>query len=292
MISILKVIILSIVGELIKLLYRFHFYKPVYGTNVTESRKTKVVVSLTSYGRRVSAVLPYTICSLLRQTYKPDIIILWLDYNNWNERNLPSSIKILKKYGLTIKFCDDIKSYKKLIPALELYPKDIIITVDDDIYYKKNMIERLMREYQKEPSCIYTHRAHKVGFSTDGNLLSYNEWKEEISDEIGRTVFPTGGAGCLYKRSILYKDICNEELFMKLAPNADDVWFYFMEVLQNTPCKVLPYKRYIYFPLDAFYQHFHQGSSLASTNCNKSQNDIQIRAVMNYYGLIAKDLRD
>ena len=290
MMSKLKIIFLSIVGELIKLLYKLHICRPLYGLNVADSRKHKVIVSLTSYGRRVSAVLPYTIYSLLRQTYKPDVIILWLDYDSWNERNLPSSIRKLQKYGLTIKFCNDIKSYKKLIPTLKLYPDEIIITVDDDIYYKKNMVERLIKEYQKDSSCIYTHRAHKISINAEGNLLPYNEWKEEISDEVGRNVFPTGGAGCLYKRSMLYKDICSEELFMKLAPKADDVWFYFMVILQTTNCKVLPYRGYIYFPLDAFYQHFHQGASLASTNCNESQNDVQIKAVMDYYGLTVTDL--
>lgn len=149
MMSKLKIIFLSIVGELIKLLYKLHICRPLYGLNVADSRKHKVIVSLTSYGRRVSAVLPYTIYSLLRQTYKPDVIILWLDYDSWNERNLPSSIRKLQKYGLTIKFCNDIKSYKKLIPTLKLYPDEIIITVDDDIYYKKNMVERLIKSIKK-----------------------------------------------------------------------------------------------------------------------------------------------
>lgn len=288
----LKIVVLSIAGELIKLLYRFHIYKPVYGINVANLYENRVVVSLTSYGRRVSTVLQYTICSLLRQTYKPDVIVLWLDYDSWNEENLPFSLKELRKYGLTIKFCDDIKSFKKLIPTLEFYPNDLIITVDDDIYYKRDMVERLVKEYQKDSSCIYTHRAHKISFSACGDLLPYNEWKEEISDEVGRTVFPTGGAGCLYTRSMLYKDICKRDLFMQLAPKADDVWFYFMEVLQKTNCKVLPYRGYIYFPLDAFYQHFHRGSSLASSNCNDLQNDVQMKAIMDYYGLTARDLMD
>lgn len=74
MMSKLKIIFLSIVGELIKLLYKLHICRPLYGLNVADSRKHKVIVSLTSYGRRVSAVLPYTIYSLLRQTYKPDVL--------------------------------------------------------------------------------------------------------------------------------------------------------------------------------------------------------------------------
>ena len=55
---------------------------------------------MTSYGRRVAAVLPYTIISLLRQTYKPDRIVLWLDDEHWNDNNLPALLKRLKAHAL------------------------------------------------------------------------------------------------------------------------------------------------------------------------------------------------
>lgn len=287
----IKILFLALLGEITKFACHLGFYPIKYALNTTNKRSCQVVVSLTSYGRRVSAVLPYTIVSLLRQTYKPDVVVLWLDYDNWNDDNLPKSLKKLQKKGLTIRYCEDLKSYKKLIPALETYPDALIITVDDDIYYKRNMVERLVKAYEDDSRFIYSHRAHEIKFAPNGDLLPYNSWEEEISGFSGRFVFPTSGGGCLYKRQLLYKDICNKELFMNLAPKADDVWFYFMEVMQNTSCKVLPYKGYIYIPLDAFYQHFHQGSSLASTNCNELQNDVQIKAVMEYYGLMAKDLK-
>lgn len=288
----LKIIIISIIGEFLKIYYRCFRFNIGYGLNKEEKRTERVIISLTSYGHRVSSILPFTIYSLLRQTYKPDVILLWLDADNWNEENIPESLKKFRKCGLTIKFCEDIKSYKKLIPTLELFPNDLIITTDDDIFYRKNMVERLIDYYKKDPSCVYAHRAHRVGFDSDGNLLPYNNWEEEISNEVGPIVFPTGSGGCLYKRSLLYKDICDKNLFMRLTPKADDVWFYFMERLQKTNCKVLPYKGYIYIPLDAFYQHFHKGSNLANSNCNELQNDLQIKAVMDYYGLLSKDLRD
>ena len=76
----------------------------------------------------------------------------------------------------------------------------------------------------------------------------------EISGVGGRFVFPTGCGGCLYKRSLLHKDICREDLFMRLAPKAEDVWFYFMEVLHGTECVVLPDKRYVSIPMAVFNQ--------------------------------------
>ena len=286
----LKILLTAICGELLKLYYKVGLGSISYGINREEERKEKVTVSLTSYGRRVVGVLPYTIISLLRQTYKPDRIVLWLDEEHWNDNNLPDSLKRLKAYGLAIKYCKDTKSYKKLVPALEAYPDDLIITCDDDIFYRKNMVERLISEYRKDPTCIYTHRAHRVLFTNDGALRPYNDWEMEISGVGGCDVFPTGVGGCLYKRSLLYKDICREDLFMRLAPKADDVWCYFMEVMQETKCVVLPHSGYVYILLDVFYQYFNKEASLSATNCKESQNDVQIRNVMKYYNLIDSDL--
>ena len=283
-------LIYCLYGECLKLLICTRIFSIPFGLNRTDIRKEKVIVSLTSYGRRVSKILPYTIVSLLRQTYKPDMIILWLDSDNWNENNLPDKLLRLKDKGLTIRYCKDVKSYKKLIPALEMFPDDIIITCDDDIYYKRNMVERLISAYSNNPNRIYTHRAHKPILGGNGNLKSYREWDIETTDINNAHIFPTGGGGCLYKRSLLYKDVCREDLFMELAPKADDVWFYFMEVLQKTPRVVLPSRGAIFYSLDFFYQYFHSNASLYASNCGQSQNDMQIRAVMEYYDLKPIDL--
>lgn len=282
MIKKINIIIYSLIGELLKLYYCLFRKTISYGVNTTEIRDEKVIVSITSYGRRVSSVLPYTIISLLQQTYKPDVLVLWLDHDNWNIDNLPDKLKQLQKSGLTIKFCQDLKSYKKLIPALELYPNDLIITCDDDLFYKKRMIEKLIKEYKKDTTKIYAHIAHKITFNKT-KLNCYNNWDMDIKKTSGYCVFPTSGGGCLYKRCLLYKDILQKELFMSLSPNADDVWFYFMAYLNGTKCTVINNKHKIYIPLDFFYQFFHENSSLSSSNCGHSQNDVQIKNVMDYY---------
>lgn len=89
----LKILLDTIRGEIIKLACKLGMIKiPSDGLNVGEIRKEKVIVSLTSYGRRVSDTVYYTLISLLRQTYKPDAIILWLDYENWNDEKIPRRV--------------------------------------------------------------------------------------------------------------------------------------------------------------------------------------------------------
>ena len=123
----------SLEGECLKFLYAIGVVKcRDFGVNKSP-REEKVIISLTSYGRRVRKTLPLTITSLLKQTYKPDMVLLWLDYS-WQNKDLPSRLKKLIDYGLTIKYCEDIKSYKKLIPTLLEYPNEVIITTDDDVF--------------------------------------------------------------------------------------------------------------------------------------------------------------
>ena len=280
----LYILLITILGELIKLFCKVGLILPLSKITVGNNEQ-KVIVSLTSYGRRVSDVLPYTIISLLRQTYRPDQILLWLDSDNWNDDNIPKSLKRFMQYGLTIRYCKDLKSYKKIVPTLEVYPDALIITCDDDIYYRKNMVERLVRAYQKDPTKIYCHRAHRIEFSNNGELLPYNDWEQEVAGEGGYNIFPTSGGGTLYNSKLLHADTTNEDLFMKLSPKADDVWLYFMSFLKKTKSYVLPYKGYIYIPLDVFYQHFHKDSNLYISNCLESENDKQIKSVVKYYNI-------
>lgn len=285
----IKILFLAIWGELIKLCVDLQIIRPK-GVAITGDKDgPKLIVSLTSYGRRVHKVY-YTIVSLLRQKMKPDMVILWLDFN-WNEHNIPSSLKRLSKYGLTIRYCSDLKSYKKLVPTLLEFPDAMIITCDDDLYYRSNMVGRLVDSFKSDPTKIYAHRAHQVTF-TDGNIDSYNSWPEEISNQRGRTVFPTSGGGTLYKKELLHVDMCNEELFMRLSPMADDVWNFFMGYMKQTINVVLPHNGYIYIPLDVFYQAIHKGSNLSYGNCHECMNDVQIKAIMEHYHLSVKDLQD
>ena len=101
------------------------------GINQDKQNAPLLIVTLTSFPARINEI-HYTIYSLLNQRLKPDKVVLWLAEEQFpnKEEDLPNNLLKLKSNGLTIEWCDDIKSYKKLIPALEKYPKDFLV-IDD-----------------------------------------------------------------------------------------------------------------------------------------------------------------
>lgn len=284
----LHVIKYAIVGELLKL--RSHIIPTKLSEGLNDNaRNRKVVVSLTSYGRRTN-IVDTTIFSLLKQSYKPDRIILWLDDKNWNCENLPRRLKKLLKYGVEIRFCNDVKSYKKLVPTLPLVSdNDYIITVDDDQYYPKDFVKGLVEAMDKNPTSIYCYAGRRLVLDDNSKLLPYNEWKLTSKNIIGETFMAIGAYGIIYKKCLLHSDIYNEELFMKLAPMADDIWFFFMALMNGVKCTPIHLNQHI-VDIDFIYQKFHTGSSLREMNRGENFNDKQIRDIMTHYHLNDEDI--
>jgi hypothetical protein len=177
----------------------------------------------------------------LEQTYRADEIILWLAASQFpdKEKDLPEDLLDLVPRGLTICWYKyDIKSYKKLVPTLRKYPNDIIVTVDDDIIYDHRFLEILNDSHLKKPQCIIAHRITRVYvknnkfFIVPRDLYYQHNAYDYIDDLKNPSYFNklTGCAGVLYPPGSLHPDVLSEEIFMKLAPTSDDIWFWLMGV--------------------------------------------------------------
>ncbi len=196
-----------------------------------------IIVSLTTYPARIYAVIE-TINSIFRQTHQPDKIILWLTYEEFpkQEKELPKELLELKKNGLLIGWCHNLRSYNKLLPSLKKYPNALHITVDDDIIYKPTLIEKLYESYLKYPKDIHCHRITKFyyngGYKTSVGGREYYENGSFLNKL-------TGVGGVLYPVGCFYKDIFNVDLIKKLAPTNDDQWFWFQSVLNGVKTRVV-----------------------------------------------------
>lgn len=217
-------------------------YKPTTSYGVSDELRTpKLVVSLTSFPQRIDTV-HLAINTLLRQSIKPNVLILWLAREQFpnGEKELPKSLLKLKDFGLTIDWCEDLKSYKKLIPSLKKYPNDIIITADDDLCYEEDWLESLYGTYLKNPNNIYVRRAGRImvlenKFKTISNRkhLYTNYFKPSYKNVL------LGGSGCLFPPDSLHEDIFNVEKIKYLLPTQDDFYFWAMAVLKKTKIGVV-----------------------------------------------------
>ncbi|WP_291026212.1 glycosyltransferase [Helicobacter sp.] len=235
-------------------------------------------------------MLPYTLYSLFTQTLKPDKIILYLaleEYPNQVSSVSQTILAFLHK-GLEIRWvAQNLKPYNKLIFALQDFPDDIIITIDDDTIYSPHWLELLYNAYQEAPQFIHAHRAHLVSFDADNNLLPYHQWESCI--DYTKTSpsflnFLTGVGGVLYPPHTLDKRVQDWSMFMNLCPTADDVWFWAMAVLQGTKINVIKHN------ISELKGFADEGNPLWHINCLQEQNDVQIKNILTQFPQIKEKI--
>ena len=242
-------------------------------------REKPIIVSLTSYEDRFSD-LPKTIYSLLNQTLRPDRIILWLDEKGDDLTTLPYEITRFIKNGLEIRFVKDIGPYTKVVYAFKEFYESIIVTADDDIYYPKNWLKYLYLSYVSNQDDIHCHRAHRVGLKY-GKILPYENWEKQVEEESARyDNFLTGAGGVLYPPKCFSNEVLREDVFLKYAPSADDIWLWVMALVHGKKIRVVKNHYKTLISTNLFRQIF--GKTLYSVN-KDGQNDIQLNNLMKFY---------
>ena len=238
----------------------------------------QIIVSLTTHGKRLWDVC-FAIESLMQQTVKPNRIVLWLD-EKLKDSPLPLALVKQSARGLEIRYTRDLKPYTKLIPALKEFPEDVIITVDDDMAYDFDVIEKLTNAYKAEPDCIHACLLKAMTFDKNGQLTGYNSWKNSTSTRGQHLIMGVGGV--LYPPHTLSSEVMNEEVFTSICPTADDVWFTAMALLNNTPINKVVTRD---FNGNEFvYNDSVQDTGLWFIN-RDGANDNQIKAVYSRYGI-------
>lgn len=249
-----------------------------------------LIVSMTSYGHRLSDSCPYALYSIFSQTLRPNRICLFLD-NSWSDETLPPLIKRMQQSGLEVYYSEDLRSYKKLIPALQRFPDNRIITVDDDFYYNKDLCQWLVEEYdravaQGEQAVVGSWAS--VETSLNGEFAPYNDWPDGAGLDKNKHWSLKAGNGTLYPPRVFDDEICKSEVFMQLAPTADDLWFWAMERRQNILIRQIPTGRYgLHRCVNRLlqYDYEHQTDALTYINNVQDNNEQQFRALIERYNI-------
>lgn len=248
-----------------------------------------IVVSLTSYGARVADTLPLVLYTLLTQTIKPGKIVVYLDKINWSDEKLPNILRHLQKVGVDIRYCEDIRSYKKIIPALSDFPNNPIVTVDDDFYYDVHMLEWLLNAYQGLPRKSVVGLWACIVAPKEGEYLPYNTWVDcKFKTNDSKFALYTG-YGTFYPPHIFDDEVSNSDIFMKLCPTADDIWMWVMEQRLNIPVFLAPNAAIgLHTEINRVHVYFPEQNKDSLYYVNElvgNQNDTQFKNLISYYNL-------
>jgi glycosyltransferase involved in cell wall biosynthesis len=220
--------------------------------------KKKMIISLTSISGREEALVK-TIDSLLNQTVKLDIH-LWVS----REPYLLDKGFTFEPEGVFIHYVPNHGPFRKLLPAVSMFPNEIIITVDDDTEYHPQFIETIKSHYKDG---ILAFRACRI------SETPYNTWEEVQETTTELDLFAKGNGGVVYDAQLFQKEEFFNPIYKSLCPTNDDIWLNFWRIKEKIPLKVITLQNY--------YKTNQQESRLWFMNMN--HNDTMILATKKYF---------
>ena len=238
-----------------------------------------VIISLTSFPGRIDKVY-LCINSLLRQSVRADKIILWLAKEQFPSGNIPKKLSDLINEQFEIRYCDDLKSYKKIFYTAQEYKDDVIITVDDDTLYPEDWLVELVKTYQSNRDKVCCYRAHKMTLE-NGHIGSYSSWVGLSPDEVGpsRLLVPIGVGGVLYPPHYFDAVEFDFSLIREMCPTADDLWLKAIGLKNGYEAvKVYPNSK------EWFTIKSSQRESVMQSNVGKNLNDVSMKNLEAYFG--------
>ncbi len=195
-----------------------------------DGQKKQVVVSITSFPEAV----PYAaqaIQSILNGSVLPDKVVLYLTFSQFGKKGLPDCLKALTASSPIFEirnYDENIHSYRKLIPAFEDFPEAVIVTIDDDVKYHKDMLRDLLSLHEQIPDAVLANRAKRIKIGKPYKKWKKYRWYDFIFKKIHRdfTNLQTGVGGVLYPPHSLKPEMLDVATFTKIAPTTDDIWFW------------------------------------------------------------------
>lgn len=237
--SLLRVTVRQTANIVLPIYFNLTAKNSKYRLKNNESESPKLIVSFTSFPARINKVW-LVVETILRQTQKPDKIILWLSKEQFSDIDkLPKKLLNLRERGLQIEIKEeDLRSHKKYYYAVKEYPNDYIITIDDDVFYSSNTIFNLVELEKKYLGSITVNHGKRITFE-NGCLMPYIKW-DVPSGEItpSHDLMQIGIGGVLYPPNSLHPLVLRKDIFMEHIKYADDIWLYLMASYNKTKiCK-------------------------------------------------------
>ncbi|PQJ32073.1 glycosyl transferase [Nonlabens arenilitoris] len=251
-------------------------FKSLEDLRKREADQIPVIITLTTIPSRIGT-LHLTIRSLLLQDAQPEKIVLWL--NDDFKNRVPKNLSKLVGDVFEIRFSPYLFSHRKLIHSLDAFPDKILVTSDDDLIYPSETLGNLYQSHLKQQGQVVAHNCREITYE-NGVALPYLKWpftRKPLRNEL--LLMPVGAFLVLYPPGILSKDATNIELFTKISPRSDDLWFKTMTILNHkkSVASIIPAPE----PIPIWGT---QKVALKKTNNNLDQKRVQWEQIEAYYG--------
>ncbi|WP_296865269.1 hypothetical protein [uncultured Methanobrevibacter sp.] len=209
--------------------------------NFIKQQEERIVVTLTSYKKRIRSVVD-TLISLKNQSKQAYKIVLNLATDEFpkKEKELPDSLLNFKEDCPTFEIFwvkENVTFFKKLIPTLKRYPNDIVITTDDDIIYPEDFIESLYKTYlvtgKKHPvtSGKYTWNRGINSHFGSGSLVKLCFFGDKLYELYDKLTYPLikNKIQCFDDVLYTYAILLNDNYYVYCDNGLSDIW----EVTRN-----------------------------------------------------------
>lgn len=199
-----------------------------------------VTISLTSHSARFR-FLPDAIQELGGQTVTPDRIVINIAAQHVT--NLPSFP--ISSIPVEIQGVDDIGPASKLLPTMQRYPDETIVTVDDDVTYRADLLEDLLEGSRLAPHHVVATMARVIPYFSGARHLPYGLWPychTSVTSIESRWLVPLGAEGVLYPPGALHTEAFDVKRLRSLAPTTDDLWLWIHRVTKGTGLHVRPWR--------------------------------------------------
>jgi hypothetical protein len=193
----------------------------------TATRSVPVIASLTTYSPRISRSW-MAIETLLRQSVRPERLVLVLNTEEFPSKKLPRRIARQTRRGLEILWAHrNGRSHDKLIPVRAAFPQTTIVTFDDDKFFPRDLLEKLTEASEQSPGEVVGARGWEVRRTEEDNDIHFGAgWTRATPRSSGQHLFLPGGNGCLYPYDSLHPLVDDLDEALRVTPTADDVWFW------------------------------------------------------------------
>ena len=138
----------------------------------------KIIVSMTSYPKRIHNVGLAMYCLLELQTVHPDEIHLWLaepEFPN-KEHDLPADLNTMLKLPNVYLHWLPKNTYCHKRHEIFRYtnPEDLVFVVDEDVQYDTHLIEQVIKDHARFPDSVINYNWYSGHFYNGKRILYKN----------------------------------------------------------------------------------------------------------------------